>query len=200
MALAPDQTVWDWGFNGYGELGIGTVGGGSCTCSDVPVHVLAPQGSSGYLSNVLAIAAGESQGFALTSNGVYAWGDGTTTSRSLPVQVVGPGGSGYLSGIMALASGDGFTLALRNDYTVWAWGDDSSGQLGATVTTTCSGIPCSTTPVQVTGLSGVDFIAAGADTGVALTSNDTVWTWGNNQYGGLGNGAYGNGANPTPRR
>jgi alpha-tubulin suppressor-like RCC1 family protein len=83
-----------------------------------------------------------------------------------------------------IAAGASHTVALKSDGTVWAWGDNTYGQLGTGGTYTSSNIP-----VQVTGLTGVTSIAAGSDHTVALASNGTVWVWGWNQYGQLGTGA-----------
>ena len=73
-------------------------------------------------------------------------------------------------------------MALKSDGTVWAWGDNGYGQLGDGTTTD------RTTPVQVSGLSGVTAIAAGCYHTVALKSDGTVWAWGYNGYGQLGDG------------
>ena len=90
-----------------------------------------------------------------------------------------------------IAAGDGFGLALRSDGTVWGWGANRSGVLGA-------GVPVDTdsdVPVQVTGLSDVIQIAAGGTSAMAVRVQarrgsvvKTVWTWGNNSAGQLGDG------------
>ena len=85
-------------------------------------------------------------------------GDGTTTARSTPVQVMGPGGNGFLTGIVAVAAGYAHSLAVRNDGTVWAWGANHSwsAQLGDGTSEDRH------TPVQVSGLTGVFTAAAGS--------------------------------------
>jgi len=173
VALKSDGTVWAWGANNYGQLGIGNT-----TNKLTPVQV------SG-LSGVSAIAAGFHHTVALKSdNTVRAWGgnssgqlgDGSTTTRLTPVQVSG------LSGVTAIAAGIHHTVALKNDATVWAWGSNYSGQLGDGSTTT------RLTPVQVSGLSGISVIAAGGSHTLALKNDRTVWASGNNDYGQLGDG------------
>jgi alpha-tubulin suppressor-like RCC1 family protein len=110
------------------------------------------------------------------NNGNGQLGDGTTTDKTSPVQATGLSGA-----IKAIAAGDAHTVALMNDDTVWTWGSNSNGQLGDGTTDDKS------TPVQVTGLSGViKAIAAGDAHTVALMNDDTVWTWGNNSDGQLG--------------
>lgn len=141
LALESDGSLWAWGYNTDGELG-----DGNTSNSTVPVQVTS-------LGDVVAIGPGGYHSLALERDGsIWAWGanyngslgDGTTTSTSTPVQVLGPGGSGTLSGVIALSAGSGFSLALKSDGSVWAWG--GGGQLGDGTTTTSS------TPVQVLNL------------------------------------------------
>ena len=99
-----------------------------------------------------------------------------------------------------IAAGDGFGLALRSDGTVWGWGVNRSGVLGA-------GVPVGTesdVPVQVTGLSNVIQIAAGDTSAMAVRVQarrgsvvKTVWTWGANSAGQLGDGTTTNSAAPV---
>jgi RHS repeat-associated protein len=176
LALKSDGTVWAWGSNQYGQLG-----NGSTTNSSTPVQV-------DDLSDVTAISAGAggSHSLALKSDGtVWAWGynaygqlgNGTKTSSDTPVQVSG------LSGVVAIAAGADHSLALKSDGTVWAWGFNNDGQLGNTSVSSTS-----STPVQVSGLSDVIAIASGGNTSLALKSDGTVWAWGQNNYGQVGNG------------
>ncbi|WP_082408344.1 RCC1 domain-containing protein [Verrucomicrobium spinosum] len=79
-----------------------------------------------------------------------------------------------------IASGLRHHLAVKSDGTVWAWGQNSSGQLGNGATVD------SNVPVQVSGLTNVVSVAAGSSWSLALKSDGTVWGWGTNQgyYGG----------------
>jgi alpha-tubulin suppressor-like RCC1 family protein len=121
---------------------------------------------------------------------VAAWGDNasgelgnnSTMPSSSPIQVAGAAGIGSLSNVVAVAGGQSFTLALKGDGTVWAWGDNTYGELGNGTTTG------SLVPVQVSGISGAVAIAAGAGHSLALKGDGTVWAWGNNASGQLGNG------------
>ena len=166
LALKEDSTVWSWGGNWFGQLGDGTTAD-----RDVPGQVTGA-GGTGNLSDITAVAAGWDHSLALKSDDtVWAWGsnyggalgDGTTTNRSLPVRV-----QGGLTTVDAIAAGDGFSLALKHDGTVWAWGVNWGGQLGDGTTTERD------LPVQVSGLTGVKAIAAGANYGLALMSDNTL--------------------------
>ncbi len=179
LALGSDGTVWAWGLNGSGQLGNGTVSANSCAC--VP-----SAGPVTSLSGVAAVGAGFDHSLAAKTDGtVWAWGDnyfgelgngGTSHNSSVPGQVVG------LSGATAVAAGTNYSLALKNDGTVWAWGINDRGELG-----NGSAVPYSTTAVQVSNLSGVRAIAAGSKFALALKNDGAVWAWGANDLGQLGN-------------
>src|SRR5207237_1361854 len=107
---------------------------------------------------------------------------------AVPVRVRG------LWGVTAISAGEVWSLALRADGTVWAWGDNSWGQLANDQV----GVP-SPTPVRVRGLAGMVAVAAGYAHGLALGRDGTVWAWGDDEVGQLGDGgAYG--SRPTPGR
>ncbi|MFN8516970.1 MAG: RCC1 repeat-containing protein [Chloroflexia bacterium] len=139
---------------------------------------------------------------------VWAWGsddegalgDGTVgnpTIRPTPGQVVGPTNGTFLADVIAVASGTSHSLALKRDGTVWAWGDDTSGQLGDG---TLGSPPNRGTPGQVASLINVVAIAAGGDHSLALKSDGTVWAWGYDSLGQLGDGTVGDGAGGSGSR
>lgn len=174
LALKRDGTVWAWGLNNCGQLG-----DNSNTNSSVPLQV------SG-LTNVVAIAAGGenagitySHSLALRADGtVWAWGcnqmgqlgDGTTTMRKVPVQVVG------LHGVKAIAAAGRHSYALADAATdrgiVWAWGNNAESQIGDGSTTS------RTIPVRVAGLTGVSQLTATKYGALALRDDRSVWAWG----------------------
>jgi alpha-tubulin suppressor-like RCC1 family protein len=183
LAVRADGTVWAWGANGYGQLG-----DGSTTTRRSPVRVPG-------LTGVTAVAAGAYQSLALRSDGtVWSWGfnalgqlgDGTTTDRRLPVAVSG------LTNVKAVATGVFHNVALKNDGTVWTWGWNGTGQLGNGTATD------RLTPIRVTSLSGMTSVSAGAYHTVASRGSDgTVWAWGWNGYGQLGEATTVDHATPT---
>ena len=183
LALKSDGTVWAWGHNIHGQLGDGTAGIANNKTTALQVSGLA---------SVAAIGAGIGHSLAIKSDGtVWAWGlnnsgqlgDGTSVSKSTPVQVSG------LSGVSRVDGGLYHSLALKSDGTVWAWGENGHGELGDGTAAIGNN---KTTPVQVTGVTGVTAIAAGSRHCLALKSDGTVWAWGHNYDGAVGNGTHGN--------
>ncbi|WPB75748.1 hypothetical protein KYC5002_42990 [Archangium violaceum] len=128
------------------------------------------------LSDSLAVAPdGTLWAWGLNNNGQA--GDGTTTPRLTPVRVPG------LTDVVATAAATGnFSLAVRENGSVWAWGANNSGQLGDGTTTR------RLTPMQVSGLTNVVSVAAGRFFSLALKRDGTVWSWGANNNGQLGDG------------
>ncbi len=158
-----------WGRNTLYELGDGT---GSQRTTVVEV--------SGLSSGVTAITANASATCALlTSGAVKCWGYDFSTNSSTPVEV-----SGLSSGVTAIAgsSASRNMCALLSTGAVKCWGVNDYGQLGNGSTTNSS------TPVEVSGLSGVVAITAGADHSCALLSTGAVKCWGRNGFGEFGNG------------
>jgi alpha-tubulin suppressor-like RCC1 family protein len=172
LVLKPDGTVWGFGRNVEGQLGDATF-----TNRLYPVQV------SG-LTGVAAVAAGAYHSIALKSDGtVWTWGyngtgqigNGTTANRNTPVQV--------LTGAVAVAGGSDHTVAVKSDGTAWAWGRNQYGQLGDGTTAQ------RTTPVQVAGgFAGATKVAAGLFHSGAVKADGTVWCWGLNAQGQLGDG------------
>jgi alpha-tubulin suppressor-like RCC1 family protein len=181
VALKKDGTVWAWGMGG--QLGDGTYD-----------DHLTPVQTSG-LTNVVSVAASVFGGMALKQDGtVWTWGwngdgnlgDGTYDDKLAPVQVTG------LTGIVAISNGD-HAVALKNDGTVWVWGPNYLGELGDGTTDPHP------TPIQVPNLTGITAVASGlyAET-VALKTDGTVWTWGMNSCGQLGDGTQDSHMTPAP--
>ncbi len=163
-----------WGQNTYGQLG---------SASTEPSYL--PEPVSG-LSYVTAVAGGTRHSLALLSNGtVMAWGADewgqlggggeALTMSDVPIQVPD------LTNVVAIAAGANFSLALRSNGTVMAWGGNSSGQLGD------GNFEEEEIPVQVKGLPTITAIAASGEHALALQSNGKVAAWGAGERGQLGN-------------
>jgi alpha-tubulin suppressor-like RCC1 family protein len=173
------------------------------------------------LDQVETIAAGEGHMLAVRSDEtIWAWGmndsgqlgDDTDYTRFEPAQVLwgacgggGGGGEGSaiaadapefdclpMEGALAPAGGAVHSLGVLVDGDVYAWGDNSSGQLGA-----LTGEPA-WTALPVYGLGNVVQIAAGAFHSLAVTADGEVWAWGRNNDGQLGDGTTENRYLPVP--
>lgn len=165
-----------WGNNVFGQLGDGTT-----IDRNIQVDVI------GLTSGVSAIAAGDYHTCVLAATGeVKCWGDnrfgqigdGTTTDRSTPIDVIG-----LTTGISAITTGSTHSCALTASGGVKCWGDNDYGQLGDGTTTDHY------TPMDVQGLtSGVTAIIAGGFHTCALTASGGVKCWGLNYAGELGDG------------
>ncbi|GMQ61006.1 RCC1 domain-containing protein [Vallitalea maricola] len=174
IALKYDGTVWGWGKNENGELGDGTT-----TDRLIPMQIK-------ELTNVKSIVINWFHSIALKNDGtVWGWGkndqgqlgDGTTTDRLTPVQTE------ILTNVKTIAADMYHNIALKNDGTVWAWGGNGNGQLGDGTLTGDRIIP-----VQVKNLLDIKSVQIGSDYCIALRNDGTVWAWGINSYGQLGDG------------
>ena len=177
-------TAWAWGRNDSYQLGDGTT-----VTRYAPVQVL----SGGQpFTNVTAVAASQWNNYkwsmALRTDGsVWTWGwnnygqlgDGTTTTRCNPWKVTA------ISNLVAVSAGSTHSVVLDNRSNVWSWGRNDYGQLGNG--TNCYYEVPNPTPVQSL-ISNVIAIAAGGFHTLALKRDGTVWGWGRNIYGELGDG------------
>jgi alpha-tubulin suppressor-like RCC1 family protein len=203
LALTADGEVRAWGSNQYGQCGQG-VGGATPQALPLPAAVPEAEGSEGPLAGIRAIAAGAYFSAALDSAGaVWCWGRnhrgqlglGDQSDRGAPTRVDGAGRSGPPPWV-AVAAGQTFMLALDGDGGVWSWGGNDSGQLGQ------GGYAAVSLPTRVPGLTEVVAIAAGAaaygESAFALRRDGTLWAWGGNHDGMLGNGTTEGAPVPAP--
>jgi RHS repeat-associated protein len=165
-AVKSDGTVWQWGATGYPTQVAGLSG--------------VVQVSSADLLNEFVAVTRTGAVYTWTTSGSGTFGGGTSTA---PVQVTG------LPAIKAITAGYKHILGLTNDGHVWAWGYNADGELGNGTTTNSF-----TTPVQVLNpagtapLANVTAIGAGNYHSLAALADGSVYGWGANNYGQLGNG------------
>ncbi len=165
----------------WGDGTSGQLGNGGLVSQSSPVNV------TGLASGVSAVSAGFFSSCALlTTGGVKCWGynnagqlgDGTTITRSTPVDVVG-----LSSGVVAISVGSYASCALLSGGTVKCWGANDSGSLGEGGVLTGSLTPVSTLPLGATAVK----LAAGSGA-CAVLSDGSVRCWGYNGNGGVGDG------------
>jgi alpha-tubulin suppressor-like RCC1 family protein len=175
LAIKTDGSLWGWGANFSGSLGDGT---DETRLS--PVRI----GSANDWQTVST----NSHTVALKTDGsLWAWGqnwygqlgDGTTTNRHSPVRI---GSANDWKTLSANGGGYGYTVAIKTDRSLWAWGFNYSGQLGDGTTQN------RLSPVRIGSEMNWKAIAAGGSHTLALKTDGSLWAWGGNWAGQLGDG------------
>jgi len=188
IAIQQDWTVWAWGYNGTGQLGDNTN-----TPHNLPTQVKGPN-ATGWLTDIIAVAAGNQHSVALTGDGhVLTWGGNTygqlgngaseSESSYIPVYVINDFNAPF-ENVVAIASGTNHILLLTETNELWAWGKNENGQLA-------NNNPISfNRPTRITGLPSnrIVQIAAGDAHSMVLLDNGEIWSWGDNAFGQLGLG------------
>jgi len=180
-----DDSLWCWGANEDGAVGDGTE-----TDQYRPVRIDAG-------TRWTTVRAGHDHACALQDNGIaWCWGDnsdgqlGTSTyfPVPLPVPVLD---RGTWSGLTA---GQDFTCALRPDSTLWCWGTNEHGELAASR----EDLVTAGVPLRAPGDEVWRTLSAGAGTACGLHADGTLWCWGANRWGQIGDGTLENRTAPTP--
>lgn len=200
VAIRNDGTLWSWGLNRNGQLGL-----------DDRAPRLTPT-QVGTATNWTFVSAGRAHVAALrttpgtgtgatatpATTSLWVWGNNATNQLGIVVNTpnregdalaptIMPGGDSWQS----VAAGGGHTLAIKRDQTLWAWGDNSSGQVGNGL----SSDPVAA-PVQImqrgTTPGSWSSVSAGANHSMAISNvRGTLYAWGGNSQGQVGNGGTG---------
>ena len=177
LAIKTDGTLWGWGYNGNGQLGLNNTNNYSS-----PVQI-------GSLTNWKMLANGPQYMLAIKTDGtLWAWGNnnydqlglGNRTNYSSPKQV------GVLTNWKSVISGayQNTIFAIKTDGTLWSWGyNNAQGVLGIGVINTNY-----SSPVQVGALTNWATVSSGGGHAAAIKTDGTLWAWGRNLYGCLGLG------------
>jgi len=171
VATKADGTLWAWGYNGNGELGLG-----NRTYYSSPMQV-------GALTNWLNVSGSYSVLAIKTDGTLWSWGKNNygqlglnnTTYYSSPMQV------GALTNWSQVCCGPLYSLAIKTDGSLWSWGVNGGGNLGLGNRTYYS------SPKQVGALTNWASVSASVHV-LAVKTDGTLWAWGKNQYGQLGFG------------
>jgi alpha-tubulin suppressor-like RCC1 family protein len=176
-AVKSDGTLWTWGYNNRGQLGDNTAANKSS-----PIQTIA--GGTNWKS----VAVGGYYTMAIKTNGtLWAWGrnyqgqlgDNTTNDTSSPIQTIAAGTNwkqvSASTGAFNGASNPATTAAIKTDGTLWMWGTGSGGQLGNNTVNTYS------SPIQ-TIAAGTNWqqVSTGYNFTMAIKTDGTLWTWGQN--------------------
>ena len=183
-AIKTDGTLWTWGQNSNGQLGDNTA-----TRKSSPVQTIAGGTNwSSVAGGVFHTAATKTDGtlWMCGQNSSGQLGDNTTIRKSSPVQTIA-GGTNWSS----VAGGVYHTAAIKTDGTLWTWGTNAFGQLGDNTLIHRS------SPVQVVGFAtNWSSVACGYYSTYALKKDGTLWAWGFNGYGQLGDNTIANKSSP----
>jgi len=178
-AIKTDGTLWTWGLNAQGQMGDNTI-----VAKSSPIQTVAGG------TNWKVVTNGSYHTAAIKTDGtLWTWGQGnglgdnTTVNKSSPVQTISGGTNWKMVAGGQGGSGAGFNVAVKTDGTLWTWGVNTRGTLGDNTATNRS------SPVQtVAGGTNWKMVAAGRYNGAGIKSDGTLWIWGNNVNGELGNG------------
>jgi len=177
IGIKQDGTLWSWGENLNGVLGNGSSGGINTTPNQV-----------GTDADWQIVNVSINHALAIKTNGtLWAWGyngygqigDNTTIDKYIPTQI------GIENNWELISAGYLHSVALKQDGTIWTWGNNINGRLGIG-----GGSIIISNPVQIGSDNNWETISAGGEHTLGIKLDGTLWAWGNNFYGQLGDGTF----------
>jgi len=191
-AIQYDGTLWTWGTNDVGQLGVGTL--------TVLQNLALVQ--IGNATSWISVETGDNSVLGLQNNGkLFAWGfngagqlgDGNTQDQLAPVQI---GASLKWIGMSMGQTGNpafSHSLGITSEGKLFTWGSNVFGQLGI-------GTPDSNphpSPILISTMTNQVNVECGFGTSYAIDASGALFAWGNNSSGQIGNGNTTNGASPV---
>ena len=181
VAIKTDGSLWAWGWNYNGQLGDGT--NGNEADKNVPTKI-------GTGTDWSVVSAGAQHTVAIKTDGsLWAWGynahgqlgDGTNIDRNVPKQI------GTDTNWTVVSAGGEHTVAIKRDGSLWAWGVNSYGQLGDG---TNGWLKDKNIPTKISDAKDWNVVSAGYAHTMAIKTDGSLWAWGWNCNGQLGDGTY----------
>ena len=196
-AIKTDGSLWIWGSNRRGELGNGGAGNDTTYAGDVVIQTVPAR----LMDDVAAVSCGEQATAVIKADGsLWMWGanfsgqlgngwTGNDTYLGDPIQTVPVK---VMDDVAYVSCGHSHTAAIKTDGSLWTWGLNEKGQLGngGTGNEKDNGVPIQTVPVKV--MDGAAVVSCGNSSTLAVKPDHTIWVWGSNLNGELGNGGTGN--------
>lgn len=181
QCIKTDGTLWAWGHNPYGNLG--NIGAPVWTSSPVQI---------GVATDYYSVSCGSYHNLSIKTDGtLWAWGSNNLgqlgTGANTPQKIESPIQIGALTDWAYVAAGTNVSFGVRTDGTLWAWGQNTNGQLGVGDSTSRS------SPTQIGALTDWSKVETGPSATevahtIGLKTNGTIFTWGNSAFGQLGLG------------
>jgi alpha-tubulin suppressor-like RCC1 family protein len=175
--------LWAWGSNANGRTGLNTTSGSTT----VPTRV-GLDNDWVFVSSGTNSVGGGSHSLAIKSDGsLWAWGfnaDGRTGLNTTSGNTTVPTRVGIDSDWVFVSSGRAFSLAIKSDGSLWAWGSNANGRTGLNTTSGNT-----TVPTRVGIDSDWKLVAAGIEHSQAIKDSGTLWGWGSNVNGSNGTGS-----------
>lgn len=184
MAIKTDGSLWAWGINDYGQLGNGGKSNfkniDGRLCQTTPVKVM---------ENAAAVSASIYNTLAIKTDGtLWAWGvaDNIQTGnkkignkKRLNGEVIQTVPIKIMDKVKAVSSGGSYSMVIKTDGSLWAWGENYFGQLGNGT------IKKQITPIKI--MNKVKAVSTTEYTAMAIKKDGSLWAWGLNTEGQLGN-------------